>query len=558
MQFEQQQDFRALVDQYPRAIMIATKEPRITYVNRMFRAVTGYQPDEVMGEPPSVLSSGLHSPDFYQAMWQSLTSDGRWEGLVWNRKKSGEIYPQWLSIYPMEYENQQAYVGMFMDMGERTGADEHLASLAYYDPLTELPNRSLFQEFLKARVSQRSHGDGWFAVLFVDLDFFKSVNDLHGHEFGDGVLQQAARCIQSVVGADDVVARLSGDEFAVIVELSGPGDLHEVCERMIQAFRAPVIVGQREHFLSASIGAAIYPSHGQSGAELLQKADRAMYSAKLAGRSCYRIYSEADDEQGRREQQLSEALTASLKTSPDEFHVVYQPQYDLDSGQVVGMEALLRWNHPEFGPVSPGDFVPLAERRGQIHEMTQQLVRAILADLRDDPPDMPGSFRLAINISARQITDSRLRTAIGPLFARIREIGWQPEIEITETHIMHLSSQCLACLREFRDQGVVIAIDDFGTGYSSLAYLQNLPVQVLKIDRQFISYVASTNRDSRIVSAILGIAEALELQVVAEGIESQAQYQQLRQLGCERGQGYLMARPQPWSQARQTIIDPYQ
>ncbi len=558
MQFEQQQDFRALVDQYPRAIMIVTKEPRITYVNRMFRFVTGYQPDEVMGKSPSVLSAGLHAPEFYQAMWRSLTGDGRWEGLIWNRKKSGEIYPQWLSIYPMEYEGRQAYVGMFMDMGERAGADERLASLAYYDPLTELPNRSLFQEFLKARISQHSRGNSRFAVLFIDLDFFKSVNDLHGHDCGDGVLKQAAMCIQSVVRKGDVVARLSGDEFAVIVELPGRDELNEVCQRMTQAFRAPVIVGQREYFLSASIGASVYPTHGKSGTELLQKSDRAMYAAKLAGRACYRLYSEADDEQRLREQQLSEALTASLKTSPDEFHVVYQPQYDLRSGQAVGMEALLRWDHPEFGSVSPADFVPLAERRGQIHEMTQHLVRGILADLRDAPPVLPGLFRLAINISARQITDARLRQAIGPLFARIREIGWLPEIEITETHIMHLSSQCLETLWEFRDQGVGIAIDDFGTGYSSLAYLQNLPVQVLKIDRQFISRLGAKDCDSRIVSAILGIAEALELEVVAEGIETQAQYQTLCELECQRGQGFLMSRPRPWRQIQKVITESFQ
>ncbi|MBQ0748425.1 MAG: EAL domain-containing protein [Marinobacter sp.] len=558
MQFEQQQDFRALVDQYPRAIMIATKEPRITYVNRMFCSVTGYQPDNVLGAPPSILSAGLHAPEYYQAMWQSLASEGRWEGLVWNRKKSGEIYPQWLSIYPMEFEGRQAYVGIFMDMGERGGADERLASLAYYDPLTELPNRSLFQEFLKARVSQYSRGNDRFGILFIDLDFFKTINDLHGHDCGDGVLKQAAMCIESVVREGDIVARLSGDEFAVIVELSGRDELNEVCQRTVQAFQAPVIVGQREYFLSASIGAVVYPVHGKSGAELLQKADRAMYAAKLAGRACYRIYSEADDEQGRREQQLSEALTASLKTSPGEFHVVYQPQYDLGSGRVVGMEALLRWDHPEFGSVSPADFVPLAERRGEIHEMTQQLVRGILADLLNGPPSLPGKFRLAINISARQITDARLGLAIGPLFARIREIGWLPEIEITETHIMHLSSQCLETLRAFRDQGVAIAIDDFGTGYSSLAYLQNLPVQVLKIDRQFIGGLGTKNRDSRIVSAILGIAEALDLEVVAEGIETRVQYLELCQLGCQRGQGFLMAKPQPWQRVKAILVDPYQ
>ncbi|MBK1850758.1 EAL domain-containing protein [Marinobacter sp. 1-4A] len=557
MQFEQPLDFRALVDQYPRAIMIATKEPRIIYVNSMFHSITGYESDEVMGDSPSVLSAGLHAPEFYQSMWQSLATDGRWEGLVWNRKKSGEVYPQWLSIFSMEYEGQQVYVGMFMDMSERTGADERLAALAYYDPLTELPNRSLFQEFLNARVSQYVRGDACFAVLFINLDFFKTINSLHGHERGDGVLKQAALCIQSVVHKDDIVARLSGDEFAVIVELQECAELEEVCQRMVHAFRAPVIVGDRECFISASAGAAVYPLHGKSGAELLHKADRALHMAKLAGRSCYRIYSQADDEQGRSEQQLSEALTVSLKTSPDEFYVVYQPQYELSSGQVVGVEALLRWQHPELGAVSPGDFVPVAERRGQIHEITQQLVRGILADLEETQPAVQGQLGLAINISARQITDARLGVVVGPLFERIRAMGWRPEIEITETHVMNLSGPCLEKLKGFRGQGIGIAIDDFGTGYSSLAYLQNLPVQVLKIDRQFISRLGGETGGSRIVSAILGIAEALGLEVVAEGVENQAQYQELCELNCQRGQGFLMARPQRWKQVQETIAYPY-
>ncbi|PHQ25360.1 GGDEF domain-containing protein [Marinobacter guineae] len=558
MQALQQQDFRALVDNHPRAIMLATTEPRIAYVNRMFRSVTGYQADEVLGQAPSVLSSGLHSPEFYQAMWESLERHGRWEGLIWNRRKNGETYPQWLSIYPVEHDNRRLYAGVFMDVGDVAASDEQLASLAYYDPLTELPNRSLFQEFLKARVSQREREGRRFAVLYVDLDFFKSVNDLHGHDCGDRVLQQAALCIQSVLRRGDVVARLSGDEFAAIIELQCDDDLDGVCQRMTQIFQAPVMVDHREYFLSASVGAAVYPDQGKTGGELLQNADRAMYTAKLAGRACYRIYSAVDTEQGRHQQRLSEALIASLKTAPEEFSVVYQPQYHLATGKVAGVEALLRWNHPEFGSVSPADFVPIAEHRGHIHELTEHLVRCLLADLPDFPGNVLPGLCLAINISARQITDSRLEALLGPFFERVRWIGWLPEIEITETHLMNLTRQCLDRLREFGNQGVIVAIDDFGTGYSSLAYLHTLPVQVLKIDRQFIRRLGEESRDSRIVSAILGIAEALDLEVVAEGIENEDQYRKLCELRCHRGQGYLMARPAPWQALSGSLIDQHQ
>ncbi|MEQ5815840.1 EAL domain-containing protein [Marinobacter sp. NFXS11] len=558
MQALQQQDFRALVDNHPKAIMLATREPRILYVNEKFRSVTGYRSDEVLGQPPSVLSSGFHSREFYQAMWRAIGHKGRWEGLVWNRRKNGETYPQWLTIYPVEHESHRFYAGVFMDVGDMTADDERLASLAYYDPLTELPNRALFQEFLKARVSQRAQDGQAFAVLYIDLDFFKSVNDLHGHDCGDRVLQQAALCIQSVLRRGDVVARLSGDEFAAIIELRNDDDLEGVCQRMVQSFRAPVIVDHREYFLSSSVGAAVYPDHGSQASELLQNADRAMYAAKLAGRACFRIYDAIDTEQGRHAELLSEALIVSLKTAPEEFTVVYQPQYHLDTGKMAGLEALLRWTHPEFGAVSPADFVPIAEQRGHIHELTEHLVRCIESDLSGFPTSFLRGLRLALNISARQITDSRLEALLNPLFARIRTVGWSPEIEITETHLMNLSHKCLDKLREFGAQGVVVAIDDFGTGYSSLAYLHALPVQVLKIDRQFIHRLGSESRDSRIVSAILAIADALDLEVVAEGIESSEQHSKLRELKCHRGQGYLLARPAPWDTWNDDLIDQYQ
>lgn len=545
MQALNEQDFKALVDLHPKAIMLSTPDATVTYVNEQFQSVTGYRPEEIVGKTPAILSSGLHSRDFYDEMWQSLAETGRWEGLIWNQRKNGENYPQWLTIYPVEYDGRKFYVGVFMDVGDLTSNDEHLASLAYYDPLTELPNRTLFQEFLKARACKRGPGNGSFAVLYIDLDFFKSVNDLHGHDYGDRMLQQAAACIQGVLRKGDVIARLSGDEFAAIIELHEESELEAVCQRMTNVFRAPVLVDYREYFLSASVGAAIYPRHANTASELLLKADRAMYAAKMAGRACYRVYSAEESEQGKHQQILSEALMASLKVAPEEFSVVYQPQYDLGTGAMVGMEALLRWRHPELGAVSPGEFVPLAEQRGLIHELTEHLVCCISRDLSQHAFSGNGTMRMAINISARQISDGRLEHLLEPFFALLRRAGWRPEVEITETHMMNLSRSCLDKLREFGDQGVTVAIDDFGTGYSSLAYLHALPVHVLKIDRQFVQRLGNNTRDSRIVAAILGIAEALELEVVAEGIETEGQKTKLAELNCHRGQGYLMARPSP-------------
>jgi len=559
MQVVEHQDFRALVEHHPRAIMLATTEPRIAYVNRCFQSVTGYREEDVLGESPSVLSSGLHSPDFYQDMWGSLRSNGRWEGLIWNRRKNGETYPQWLSIYPVIQGSRKFYAGIFMDVGDPAAGDERLASLAYYDPLTELPNRSLFQEFLRARVDRRQGAGGCFGVLFIDLDFFKSINDLHGHDCGDRVLSEAARCIRSTLSRHDVLARLSGDEFAAIVEVDDDLELERVGESLNQAFQDPVRVDGREYFLSASVGGAMFPDHGRTSADLLQNADRAMYTAKVAGRACFRLYSAVESEQGRREQRLSEALIASLKTAPEQFRVVYQPQFDLVTGRVVGLEALFRWLHPEFGEISPADFVPIAEHRGHIHDLTEHLLRCVQSDL-DAVQDrrLPHGLRLAINISARQITDSRLDQVLRPFFHRLSDLGWRPELEITETHLMSLSARCLQRLRKFGEEGVGVAIDDFGTGYSSLAYLHTLPVQVLKIDRQFTRQLGTEARDARIVSAILGIAEALGLEVVAEGVESPDQLEKLRQLGCHRGQGYLLGRPGDWNQLVDILVDGHQ
>ncbi|MBD3640307.1 MAG: EAL domain-containing protein [Marinobacter sp.] len=559
MQAVEPQDFRALVEHHPRAIMLSTTEPRIAYVNRSFQAVTGYRQDDVLGEPPSVLSSGLHSADFYRAMWESIHSNGRWEGLIWNRRKNGETYPQWLSIYPVIQGSRKFYAGVFMDVGDPAAGDERLASLAYYDPLTELPNRSLFQEFLKARVDRRQGACSCFGVLFIDLDFFKSINDLHGHDCGDRVLREAARCIRSALRRNDVLARLSGDEFAAIVEVEDDLELENIGERLNQAFQEPLRVEGREYFLSASIGGAMFPDHGRTSADLLQNADRAMYTAKVAGRACFRLYSAVESEQGRREQRLSEALIAALKTAPEQFRVVYQPQFDLATGRIVGLEALFRWLHPEFGEISPADFVPIAEHRGHIHDLTEHLLRCVQADLDSvSEAQLPRGLCLAINISARQITDTRLDQVLGPFFDRLATLGWRPELEITETHLMSLSARCLQRLRKFGEQGVGVAIDDFGTGYSSLAYLHTLPVQVLKIDRQFTRQLGTDARDTRIVSAILGIAEALGLEVVAEGIESGEQLEKLRQLRCHRGQGYLLGKPFGWSQIIDVLIDGHQ
>ncbi len=355
-------EFKALVDGHPRAMMLATQEPRIVYVNRAFQQVTGYDADTVVGEKPSVLSSGYHGRDFYRSMWRQLSIENRWEGLIWNQRSNGEIYPQWLTIYGVEVNESQCYVGTFMDVGDLAAMDEKLASLAYYDMLTRLPNRHLFQAFLESRTGQQDHSPAHFSVLYLDLDFFKEVNDLHGHAKGDELLVQVAQRLHSVLRKGDVLARLSGDEFAAIIEVDSMAGTEAFCERILNAFKEPFVVNDEPHYISLSIGASLFPLHADEDRSLLEKADQAMYSAKRMGRFRYQIFNPDINRTLLYEETIGQYLSRSIVESQHEFSVVYQPHYMLESGEVTGLEALMRWHHPVLGPVPPSDFIPIAEK----------------------------------------------------------------------------------------------------------------------------------------------------------------------------------------------------
>lgn len=549
-------DFRCLVDFNPKAVMLATDEPRILYVNRAFKRITGYEEGQVLGQKPSLLSSGLHDAGFYDAMWRSLKEEGRWQGVIWNRRRDGDVYPQWLTIYSLPGNGELRYAGVFADVGDVAGFDEQLTALAYYDPLTELPNRYLFKEFLDAWVSQRRCWEKSFSVLFIDLDYFKEINDLHGHAVGDELLRMVAQRIRQVLRKRDVVARLSGDEFAAIVETTrSEEEIEQICLRMMHAFRPPFLIENREHFVSISVGSASYSDDVQSGADILQRADKAMYAAKTAGRACYRAYDSEISAAIQHHRRISECLVISLNTAPQEFSVVYQPQFDLATGCVVGLEALIRWNHPELGAVPPDEFVTVAENRGLAPQLSECLVTAILKDLLGGGLNIPAGLNLAVNISSRQIGDDALNHTLRPLLLLLERIGWNLELEITETHLMHLAPEAVIALRELGDKGIRIAIDDFGTGYSSLAYLHRLPVHSLKIDRQFVDLIDACHGDNQIVSAIIALADALQLDVVAEGIEMMGQLNALKHMGCGCGQGYLLAKPMPWGEQLFQIFD---
>lgn len=546
--------FKELVEHHPKAIMLAQHGPRIAYVNKQFTHVTGYELHEVVNQTPAMLSSGLHNAAFYQRMWQDIADKQRWEGLIWNRRKNGEQYPQWLTIYPLTVDHQTWYVGIFLDVHEARQQSDGLTNLAYFDPLTGLANRALFLESIHAYIHQYDLFQHPFALLFIDLDFFKEVNDLHGHAVGDQVLQAVAQRLQNCLPSDATLARLSGDEFAALIHLTPDTiPLPNVCQAVVDAFQQPIHVAHQQHYVTTSLGAALCPQHSQQHTRLLQQADRAMYSAKQAGKSCYRIYSEQDAEQTQRQQRIHEALRHALETAPEQFYVEYQPQYHLPSQTLTGLEALMRWHHPELGQIAPTEFIAIAEQRGLIHAVSECLVTRIIQDFHDQAkPKTPK--QLAINISAQQINDTRLMSLLRPLHTCLQRCGWQLEVEITESMLMSMGKSSLQRLHALRDEQIRLAIDDFGTGYSSLVYLQNLPVDTLKIDRHFIQQM-DANDDQRIVSAILSLAKSLHLSVLAEGIETHAQLQTLQALQCPLGQGYWFSKPTQLDSLSAALLD---
>lgn len=373
------------------------------------------------------------------------------------------------------------------------------------------------------------------------------MNDIHGHAHGDELLVCVARRLQSVLRKGDVLARLSGDEFSAIIETNDKDEVERFCVRILELFRAPTTVNEQSHYVSLSIGASLFPEHARDAATLLEQADQAMYSAKRFGRSCHQLYDSDLAEQTLLEERIAQQLFRSLAESPDEFTVVYQPHYMLNSGEVTGIEALLRWHHPSLGTVPPDRFIPIAEQRGWMASISELVLAYVQKDLQSEQTILPMGIRLAINVSARHL----LEASFVPLMIRMRRVtdrlNWELELEITETTLADLGERLSSRLAQLQQEGIRIAIDDFGTGYSSLAYLQSLPINVLKVDRSFVAKIGEARADTRLVRAILAMAHALELEVVAEGIETETQRLTLRQLGCQHGQGYGFAKPQPWS-----------
>ncbi len=536
----------AVFDCTREGVLVTDTQGLIVHVNRAFMEITGYQRHDVMGQRPSLFKSGRHSAHFYQQMFQALESTGEWSGEIWNRRKSGEVYPQWQTIRVIHDDQGKVshYVAVFSDISAMKNSEHELAHLAHHDPLTDLPNRLLFTDRAEqALASAQVHKRGC-ALLLMDLDHFKIINDSLGHNVGDQLLKLVAERLSGLFGPGVTLARLGGDEFAVLAE-SCPQVVQAaaLAQRMLNAMKEPFIFDGNQLFISASIGISLFPSDALSAEQLLRNADSALFKAKSAGREGYALYTEELTAHAQHRVEIAGELRRAL--DQHELRVYYQPVHDLHDSRLVGVEALVRWQHPERGLVPPGEFIPIAERTGLIADIDawvmDQACRQMCQWLADGAPL---SF-IAINVSSRLFARRELYEQVAQV---LHTTGLDPaflELEVTESAVMDDPEVALEQLHRLRELGLRLAIDDFGTGYSSLLRLKRLPVQKLKIDQGFVAGLPWDEDDAAIVRVVIALAKSMGMQVHAEGIEQVEQARFLLDQECDMGQGYWFGRPMP-------------
>ncbi len=527
------------------AVVVIDRNFDFVSVNPAFLRMTGYDEEEVIGRNSSILDSLQHDSAFYQHIREQIRRKGRWTGEIWQRRKDGEEFLCQIESSPVHDKNGQLilYVIVLNDITQQKRAEQELRYLANFDTLTNLPNRSLLSERLSRAIVRAHREDNRIAVLFLDLDRFKDVNDSLGHAAGDRILRAAAARLQQTVGVHHTVARLGGDEFTVVLEnLDTPDDAERVAREIIMAFEAPLLLDdRREIAISPSIGISLYPDHAHVPTELLKQADTAMYQAKAAGRRTFMRYDDAMDVVVRQRATISGALRKVLDRG--ELRLVFQPQMALAQGRITGVEALLRWHSDEHGEIAPADFIPMAEESGLILEIGEWVLREACLTLQRWRQHGLTDLTVSVNVSVLQLLRGDFPEVVSRVLADIDLPPSALELELTESVLMANAEHTAAKLQAFRELGVSLAIDDFGTGYSSLAYLKRLPITTIKIDKAFIGDLTHDPEDAAITSTVITMAHSLGLNVVAEGVETDAQVQFLRDHRCDEIQGFWLARP---------------
>ncbi|RJG12290.1 EAL domain-containing protein [Pseudomonas cavernicola] len=538
-------------------VMITDTQQRITAVNRAFSEITGYSEQDALGQSPRMLASGQHDSAFYTAMWHQLGAEGHWQGEIWNRRKNGELYPGWLTISAVR--NSEAltthFVGVFADISSLKHAQASLDYQAHHDPLTGLPNRLLFESRLRAALTDAQTDDRQGAVLFLDLDRFKHINDSLGHPVGDLLLKASALRLKEHLRDIDTVARLGGDEFIILLPgLQQPSDAEHVANKLLAGFSAPFQADEHELFISASIGVSLFPQDGNDVATLVKNADAAMYRSKAKGRNRAELYTRDLTSQATERMALEHELRRALERQ--ELSLYYQPKLSLGTQRLVGAEALIRWHHPFFGEILPERFIPLAEENGLILPLGDWVLQEACRQMGEWQTQHAPFGSLSVNLAGAQLRQPQLVERIDRL---LKGYGLEPallQLEITENFIMSQTEEALTILHELKRLGVQLAIDDFGTGYSSLSYLKRLPLDTLKIDQSFVRGLPDDPHDAAIARAIIALGRSMQLTVIAEGVETKAQEQFLASEGCEQIQGFIVSRPLPAEVFASNFLDP--
>lgn len=526
------------------AVMVTDANNKIVAVNKAFTRITGYEEDEVLTQNPSMLSSGHHDEVFYQQMNIELAEKGLWQGEICNRRKNGEVYHEWLSITALKdnFGHVESYVSLFSDITKRKRAENKIYLQANYDALTGVANRNLFVDRFEYALSLAKREQNTVAIFFIDLDGFKNVNDAFGHEKGDMLLKIVAERIKSTVRKTDTISRLSGDEFAII--LTGDNDLfslEKISSHILESIAQPFQLEEKEAYVTASIGISMFPEDGETSETLLSKADSAMYKAKEKGKNNAQFFTKEMDLKAQHRRSLEVELRKVITNKELVLH--FQPIHDVNSQKVVSAEALVRWQHPEKGLISPNEFIPLAEDIGFITEIGDWVLEQACLTAKHWHEHYEEAPKISVNVSSLQF---HRQNFIGKLEAILESTQLPAQsliLEMTESLLIKEDAHIVTQLSLIREMGIELSIDDFGTGYSSLSYLKRFPISILKIDRAFIKDITENTEDEALACAILSLAKSLGLKVVAEGVENAMQCELLQKHNCHFIQGYFFSRP---------------
>lgn len=550
---EQSRNMRlaAAVFESQEGMLVTNADNVILRVNQAFVRITGYTPEEAVGQTPILFKSGRHDGSFYAAMWNKIQETGAWEGEIWNRRKDGEVYPAHLNITAVHDTdgNIANFVATMTDITLSKAAEDEIKNLAFYDPLTHLPNRRLLLERLQLALASCARSGKKTALLFIDLDHFKTLNDTLGHDFGDMLLQQVAERLTVCLRKGDTVARIGGDEFVVILEglsktnLEAAAETKIVGEKILATLNQPYQLGQHEYLSTPSIGVTMIEDQQSSIDELLKQADIAMYQSKMSGRNALHFFDPRMQDAISSRAELEGELRAAIRTHQFQLH--YQIQVD-STGAPLGAEALIRWAHPKRGIVSPLQFIPAAEETGLILPIGQWVLDTACAQLKDwqDKP-VVRELVLAVNVSPKQFHQTDFADHVQQAINRHGIDARHLKLELTESMLLDNIENTIATMNALKEIGIRLSLDDFGTGYSSLQYLKRLPLDQLKIDRSFVRDIATDDNDKAIVRTIISMAQSLNLNAIAEGVETEAQRQLLLDTGCTNFQGYLFGKPMP-------------